>query len=70
MNAERVLVASESIGDGRWFTEKAVAYSGGRVIFGKPIGANQGVQFPSPGPHERGGRRPHARQGRRALRRR
>src|SRR5438067_11984972 len=46
MNAERVLVASESIGDGRWFTEKAVAYSGGRVIFGRPIGANQGVQFP------------------------
>jgi acyl-CoA dehydrogenase len=46
MNAERILVASESIGDGRWFTEKAVAYSGGRVIFGKPIGANQGVQFP------------------------
>src|SRR3989441_1161453 len=44
MNAERILVASESIGDGRWFTEKAVAYSGGRVIFGKPIGANQGVQ--------------------------
>jgi len=46
MNAERILVASESIGDGRWFTEKAVAYSGGRVIFGRPIGANQGVQFP------------------------
>lgn len=46
MNAERVLVASESIGDGRWFVEKAVAYSGQRVIFGKPIGANQGVQFP------------------------
>jgi acyl-CoA dehydrogenase len=46
MNAERILVASESIGDGRWFTEKAVAYSGQRVIFGKPIGANQGVQFP------------------------
>jgi acyl-CoA dehydrogenase len=46
MNAERILVASESIGDGRWFTDKAVAYSGGRVIFGKPIGANQGVQFP------------------------
>ena len=46
MNAERVLVASESIGDGRWFTEKAVAYSGARVIFGRPIGANQGVQFP------------------------
>src|SRR5437764_7719229 len=46
MNAERILVASESIGDGRWFTEKAAAYSSQRVIFGKPIGANQGVQFP------------------------
>jgi acyl-CoA dehydrogenase len=46
MNAERVLVASESIGDGRWFTDKAVAYSGARVVFGKPVGANQGVQFP------------------------
>ena len=46
MNAERILVASESIGDGRWFTDKAVAYSAQRVIFGKPIGTNQGVQFP------------------------
>ena len=46
MNAERILVASESIGDGRWFTEKSVAYSGQRVVFGRPIGANQGVQFP------------------------
>src|SRR5437762_1531548 len=46
MNAERVLVASGSIGDGRWFTERAVAYSGQRVVFGKPIGVNQGVQFP------------------------
>jgi acyl-CoA dehydrogenase len=46
MNAERILVASESIGDGRWFVERAVAYSSQRVIFGKPIGANQGVQFP------------------------
>ncbi len=46
MNAERILVASESIGDGRWFTDKAVAYSRQRVIFGKPIGTNQGVQFP------------------------
>jgi acyl-CoA dehydrogenase len=45
MNAERVLVASDSIGDGRWFIEKAVAYSNERVIFGRPIGANQGVQF-------------------------
>ncbi|MBI4637976.1 MAG: acyl-CoA/acyl-ACP dehydrogenase, partial [Candidatus Rokubacteria bacterium] len=46
MNAERILVASDSLGDGRWFIEKAVAYAGQRVIFGKPIGANQGVQFP------------------------
>ena len=46
MNAERVLVASQSIGDGRWFVEKAAQYAKDRVIFGKPIGANQGVQFP------------------------
>jgi acyl-CoA dehydrogenase len=46
MNAERILVASESIGDGRWFVEKAVQYVKERVIFDKPIGANQGVQFP------------------------
>jgi acyl-CoA dehydrogenase len=46
MNAERILVAADSIGDGRWFIEKAVAYSSQRVVFGKPIGSNQGVQFP------------------------
>jgi acyl-CoA dehydrogenase len=46
MNAERILVASDSLGDGRWFIEKAVAYASQRVIFGRPIGANQGVQFP------------------------
>ncbi len=46
MNAERILVASDSLGDARWFIEKAVAYSNQRVIFGRPIGANQGVQFP------------------------
>jgi acyl-CoA dehydrogenase len=46
MNAERILVASDSLGDGRWFVDKAVTYSQQRVIFGKPIGANQGVQFP------------------------
>ncbi|NQV61449.1 MAG: acyl-CoA/acyl-ACP dehydrogenase [Alphaproteobacteria bacterium] len=46
MNAERVLVASEAIGDGRWFTEKAVAYANEREVFGGPIGANQGIQFP------------------------
>jgi alkylation response protein AidB-like acyl-CoA dehydrogenase len=46
MNAERILIASECIGDGRWFVEKASRYSSERVVFGKPIGANQGVQFP------------------------
>lgn len=46
MNAERVLVAAEAIGDGKWFIDKAVAYARDRVVFGKPIGANQGVQFP------------------------
>ena len=46
MNAERILVGSESIGDGRWFVDKAVTYSSQRVVFGRPIGANQGVQFP------------------------
>ncbi|MEM7745501.1 MAG: acyl-CoA dehydrogenase family protein [Pseudomonadota bacterium] len=46
MNAERVLIAHESIGDARYFIEKAVAYANDRVVFGRPIGANQGVQFP------------------------
>ena len=46
MNAERILVASECVGDGRWLLRKAVGYAGERVVFGKPIGANQGVQFP------------------------
>ncbi len=46
MNAERVLVASESIGDGRWFVERAVSYASSRVVFDRPIGQNQGVQFP------------------------
>ncbi len=46
MNAERILIAAESVGDGRWLIEKAVAYSSQRVVFGKPIGQNQGVQFP------------------------
>ena len=45
-NAERILVASEAIGDGRWFVERAAKYASDRVVFGKPIGANQGVQFP------------------------
>jgi acyl-CoA dehydrogenase len=46
MNAERILIAAECIGDGRWFVEAAVAYAGERVVFGRPIGSNQGVQFP------------------------
>ena len=46
MNAERLLIASECIGDAKWFIEKATAYAKERVIFGRPIGANQGVQFP------------------------
>jgi acyl-CoA dehydrogenase len=46
MNAERILIASECIGDARFFLEKASAYASERVVFGKPIGANQGVQFP------------------------
>jgi acyl-CoA dehydrogenase len=46
LNAERILIASESIGDARWFCERAVTYARDRVVFGRPIGANQGVQFP------------------------
>ncbi len=46
MNAERILVASEAIGDGRWFVGKATQYANDRVVFGVPIGKNQAVQFP------------------------
>jgi acyl-CoA dehydrogenase len=46
MNAERVLIAAECIGDGRWFVEKARRYASERVVFGRPIGVNQGIQFP------------------------
>jgi len=46
MNAERILIAAECIGDGRWFTTKAATYATERIVFGRPIGANQGVQFP------------------------
>ncbi|MDQ3889731.1 MAG: acyl-CoA/acyl-ACP dehydrogenase [Actinomycetota bacterium] len=46
LNAERILIAAECIGDGRWFVEKASRYASERVVFGRPIGANQGVQFP------------------------
>jgi alkylation response protein AidB-like acyl-CoA dehydrogenase len=46
MNAERILIASECIGDARWFIAKASEYAKTRVVFGRPIGQNQGVQFP------------------------
>ena len=45
-NAERSLIAAECIGDGYWFIEKATAYAKDRVVFGRPIGKNQGIQFP------------------------
>ncbi|MBK6298097.1 MAG: acyl-CoA/acyl-ACP dehydrogenase [Sphingomonadales bacterium] len=46
MNAERLLIAAECIGDAKWFIEKASAYAKERVLFNRPIGQNQGVQFP------------------------
>ena len=46
LNAERILIASECIGDARWFIERACRYAKERVVFGRPIGQNQGVQFP------------------------
>ena len=46
LNAERTLIAAECIGDGYWFTDKVVAYAKERTVFGRPIGQNQGVQFP------------------------
>jgi len=46
LNAERSLIAAECIGDGRWFIERATRYARERIVFGRPIGRNQGVQFP------------------------
>jgi len=46
MNAERLLIAAECVGDAKWFTETSVAYGKERVVFGRPIAQNQGVQFP------------------------
>lgn len=46
LNAERILIAAECIGDGRWFVEQATTRARNRVVFGRPIGQNQGVQFP------------------------
>jgi len=46
LNAERILIAAECVGDGRWFIERAARYAKDRVVFNRPIGQNQGVQFP------------------------
>jgi acyl-CoA dehydrogenase len=46
MNAERILVAAESLGDARYFIDRAVKYASERIVFGRPIGQNQGIQFP------------------------
>jgi acyl-CoA dehydrogenase len=46
MNAERILIAAECVGNGRWFVDKATARAKERVVFGRPIGQNQGIQFP------------------------
>ncbi|RIK97580.1 MAG: acyl-CoA dehydrogenase [Proteobacteria bacterium] len=46
MNAERILIAAECIGDAKWFIDKATSYARERVVFGRPIGQNQGIQFP------------------------
>lgn len=46
MNAERLLIAAECIGDAKWFIEKSTAYAGDRTVFERPIGQNQGIQFP------------------------
>lgn len=53
MNAERILIAAECVGDGRWFVERAVAHAKQRVVFGRPIGQNQGVAFPIAWSHAR-----------------
>ena len=46
LNAERILIAAECVGDGRWFVQRARTYACDRIVFGRPIGQNQGIQFP------------------------
>ena len=46
LNAERILIAAECVGDGRWFIERSCSYAKERVVFNRPIGQNQGIQFP------------------------
>ena len=69
MNAERILIAAECVGDGRWFIERAVAHARERVVFGRPIGQNPGRRLPDRvGPRPLGGRRPDAPPRQRPLR--
>jgi acyl-CoA dehydrogenase len=51
LNAERILIAAECVGDGRWFIDRSSRYATKRVVFGRPIGQNQGVQFPIAAAH-------------------
>jgi len=53
LNPERILIASECIGDSRWFIDRSVEYAKGRVVFGRAIGSNQGIQFPLADAHAR-----------------
>jgi acyl-CoA dehydrogenase len=53
LNAERILIAAECVGDGRWFIDRSTRYANTRVVFGRPIGRNQGVQFPLAAAHIR-----------------
>jgi alkylation response protein AidB-like acyl-CoA dehydrogenase len=53
MNAERILIAAECVGDGRWFVDRAVGHAKERAVFGRPIGQNQGVAFPIAWAHAR-----------------
>ena len=70
LNAERTLIAAECIGDGYWFIDKVTKYANERVVFGRPIGQNQGVQFPIAKAYiERRGGESDALQGMRAVRR-
>ena len=54
LNAEAILIAAECVGDGRWFTERACRYASDRVVFGRAIGQNQGIQFPNARAHVNG----------------
>ena len=68
LNAERILIAAECVGDGRWFVERACRYAKDRIVFARPIGQNQGIQFPIARARERGSCRPDANPSERALR--